>query len=102
MTNQVKANRHCKYITVDAMAECVDGIDYGSELYLALWNSLDHAKAPTCQNDYEDRESHLDRVSVKALWKCFDDGQRRKINALLAAHSRSMQLGQQSAFAECA
>jgi len=90
MTNQVKANRHCEYITVDTMAECVDGIGYGSELYLALWNSLDHAKAPTCQNDYEDRESHLDRVSVKALWKCFDDGQRREINALLAAEFRNI------------
>ena len=90
MTNQVKANRHCKYITVDAMAECVDGIDYGSELYLALWNSMDHVEPPTCQNDYEDREVHLDRVSVKALWKCFDDEQRRKINALLAAEFRNI------------
>tara|TARA_R100000951_G_scaffold108554_1_gene104851 strand:+ start:537 stop:800 length:264 start_codon:yes stop_codon:yes gene_type:complete len=85
MANQVKANRHCKYITVDTMAECVDGIEYGSELYLALWNSLDHAKAPVLNDDYEDRESQLDRISVKALWKHFDDEQRRKINALLAA-----------------
>ena len=60
MANRIKANRHCEYITVDAMAECVDGIGYGSELYL-----------------------------VKALWKHFDDGQRREINALLAAHSRN-------------
>ena len=89
MTNQVKANRHCKYITVDAMAECVDGIDYGSELYLALWNSLDHAKAPVLNDDYEDWESELDRISVKALWKHFDDGQRREINALLATHSKN-------------
>ena len=90
MTNQVRANSHCKYITVDTMAECVDGIGYGSELYLALWNSLDHAEPPTCKDDYEDREVHLDRVSVKALWKCFDNEQRREINALLAAEFRNI------------
>ena len=90
MTNQVRANSHCKYITVDAMAEGFDGIGYGSELYLALWNSLDHAKASTHNEDYEDRESELDRESVKALWKCFDDEQRRKINALLAAEFRNI------------
>ena len=89
MTNRVRANRHCEYITVDTMAECVDGIGYGSELYLALWNSLDHAKAPADNDDYEDREVELDRESVKALWKCFDDGQRRKINALLAEEFRN-------------
>ena len=90
MANRVKANWHCEYITVDAMAECVEGIDYGSELYLALWNSLDHAKAPVLNDDYEDWESELERISVKALWKHFDDEQRRKINALLAARFRNL------------
>mgnify|MGYP006124332231 CR=1 FL=1 len=90
MANRIKANRHCEYITVDAMAECVDGIGYGSELYLALWNSLDHAEAPVLNDDYEDWESELERISVKALWKHFDDEQRRKINALLAARFRNI------------
>ena len=83
-TNKVKPNWHCEYITVHAMAECVEGVDYGSPLYLALWNSMDHAEAPLLNDDYEDWESGLDRVSVKALWEHFDDGQRREINALLA------------------
>lgn len=90
MANRVKANWHCEYITVHAMAECVEGIDYGSELYLALWNSLDHAKAPVLNDDYEDWESELERISVKALWKHFGDEQRRKINALLAASFRNI------------
>jgi len=87
MTNQVRANRHCEYITVDAMAECIDGVS--DELYSALWNSLDHAEAPNYNDDYEDRESKLDRISVKALWKHFGNAHRREINALLAAHSRN-------------
>ena len=90
MANRVRTNSYCEYVTVSTMAECVGGIGYGSELYLALWNSLDHAKAPVLNDDYEDRESQLDRISVKALWKCFNDEQRRKINALLASEFRTI------------
>jgi hypothetical protein len=102
-SRRVRANRLCGYITVDTMAECVDGVSAG--LYSALWDALNQAKAPAQDYDdwrvqeqgiYEDWDTKMNRVSVRALWGCFDDEQRTEINKLMKAHEKEQRAAQLS------
>ena len=103
-SRRVRANRLCGYITVDTMAECVDGV-VEAGLYSALWDALNQAKAPAQDYDdwrvqeqgiYEDWDTKMNRVSVRALWGCFDDAQRTEINKLMKAHEKEQRAAQLS------
>ena len=103
-SRRVRANRLCGYITVDTMAECVDGV-VEAGLYSALWDALNQAKAPAQDYDdwrvqeqgiYEDWDTKMNRVSVRALWGCFDDAQRTEINKLMKAHEKGQRAAQLS------
>tara|TARA_R110002020_G_scaffold361410_1_gene573977 strand:+ start:332 stop:700 length:369 start_codon:yes stop_codon:yes gene_type:complete len=103
-SRRVRANRLCGYITVDTMAECVDGV-VEAGLYSALWDALNQAKAPAQDYDdwrvqeqgiYEDWDTKMNRVSVRALWGCFDDEQRTEINKLMKAHEKEQRAAQLS------
>lgn len=103
-SRRVRANRLCGYITVDTMAECVDGVAEAG-LYSALWDALNHAKAPAQDYDdwriqeqgmYEEWDTKMNRISVRALWRCFDDEQRTEINKLMKAHEKAQRIEQLS------
>ena len=103
-SRRVRPNRLCGYIAVDTMAECVDGV-VEAGLYSALWDALNQAKAPAQDYDdwrvqeqgiYEDWDTKMNRVSVRALWGCFDDEQRTEINKLMKAHEKEQRAAQLS------
>ena len=85
--DELKMNESCKYISLDQLAECYEGIS--RDLYKKLWNLIPakeetlsaEERAERFENSYE--ESSNDGTLVSSHWDKFTSDEKRAINAAI-------------------